>query len=313
MAWPRFPFGKAADTEADRAARDAALKRSADWEQALAHDRLPSFVEARLGEARAGQTPWTSTMTPAELLLAVTRGIRPVATVTGTCWYQYGRSWTEGHAAGWRSALHRLRAEAVACGANAVVDVKMRTVQGGFGASMDFTLIGTAIKVQGLAASNDPIIATAPLMDFVRLLQAGIVPVGLAVGAQYEWLIDQSKAYSGSWTWNNQELATLSRFWEQLRRAAYRELKADTARQGNGVLAHTQLSQLIKQEGSDKGPDRYLGRHIVLGTVVLSGESSPIPRGIETVVDMCDGPSPLDTHAADGSNIYGLNEREGAL
>jgi len=279
MAWPRFPFGSGEDKEARRAAEAAALERSEKWKTALAHDRLPDFVAARLGEVRDGQTPWTSTMTPAELLLATTRGIRPIATVSGTCWYQYGRSWTEGHAAGWRSAQHRMRAEAKACGANAVVDVKMRTVRGG--------------------------------PDFVRLLQAGVVPVGLAVGARYDWLLDQSKTYAGSWTWNNQPLSTLSRFWETLRREAHSELRADAARMGNGVLAHTHLSQLLRQEGGDKSPDRYLGRHIVLGTVVQAGDAASITRGVQTVIDMCDGPSPLVASVGDDDSVYGLNEQEG--
>jgi hypothetical protein len=36
-------------------------------------------------------------MTPAELALARHKGIRPLAMVSGTCWYHYGWSWTEGH------------------------------------------------------------------------------------------------------------------------------------------------------------------------------------------------------------------------
>ena len=308
-----FSFGGAVDKKADAAARQAALDRTAEWEKALARDRLPGFVEKRLTEARAGTTPWMTTMTSAELLLAVTRGVRPVATVSGNCWYQSGVSWTEGHASGWRSAQHRLREEALACGANAVVDVKMRTVKRAHSASMDFSQIGTAIKVQGLPPSTDPIIATAPLMAFIRLLQAGVVPVGLAIGVQHDWLVDQTRAYSGTFTWSNQELSTLSQFWETLRRRTHRQLKADAAMHGNGVLAHTELSQLIKQEGEDKGPIRYLGRHLVLGTLVQSGEGSPITRDIGTVVDMCDGPSPLDPLPGGELNVYGLNEHEGAV
>jgi uncharacterized protein YbjQ (UPF0145 family) len=313
MSWLSSLFGKSGNTEADRAAREAAASRAAEWEQALAEHRLPSFVKTRLGEARAGKAPWTSTMTAAELLIATTHGIRPVATVTGTCWYKYGHSWTEGHVAGWRSALNRLKAEAVACGANAVVDVKLRTIRGEFGPSMDFTLIGTAVKAQGLEPSPDPIVATTPLLDFVRLLQAGIVPVGLAVGAHYDVLTDSSHSYGGSGGWSNKELQALSRFWGRLRRAAVKQLKSDATHQGNGVLAHTHLNQLLKQEGDDDNPDRYLGRHILVGTVVQVEEGAAIPVEIRTAVDMCDGLSPLDAAAAGGPSVYSLNEREGAL
>ncbi|MGH7039626.1 MAG: hypothetical protein ACREE1_15970, partial [Stellaceae bacterium] len=65
-------------------------QRQAEWESALAEDRLPSFVETRLAAAAAGTAPWLATMTPAELALARGKGIRPLATVSGTCWYHYG-------------------------------------------------------------------------------------------------------------------------------------------------------------------------------------------------------------------------------
>jgi len=140
----------------------------------------------------------------------------------------------------------------------------------------------------------------------------GIVPVGLAVGARYEWISDASKTMGGSWTMNNQALGQLGRFWERVRRQAHADLKRDAARQGNGVLAHTQFGQIIKQE-VDKAPDRYLGRHIVIGTVVDTRAGSSIPHSITTVVDMRDELSPLDGGATKSHNAYDSNETEGAI
>ena len=316
MSWlSRLLGGSAqpgADPAASAAARAASEARMTAWERALTTGGLPDFVKARLSDAAEGKTPWISTMTPAELLLARTHGLRPLATVTGTCWYQYGRSWTEGHAAGWAAALDRIRAEAAACGANAVVDVKMRTAAGGFGASMDFTLIGTAVRMLGLPPSPHPVIATVPALEFVRLLEMGIVPVGLAVGARYEWLYDPTKTMGGSWMMNNQPLSTLGGFWESIRRDAHADLRRDAARQGTGVLAHTQFGQIIKQE-VDKAPDRYLGRHIVIGTVVETRPGDGVPHGITTVVDMRDELSPLSGGRSKPNNAYRNNERESAI
>ncbi len=231
-------------------------------------------------------------MTPAELLLARSHGVRPLATVSATCWYQYGYSWTEGHAAGWRTALERLRREAIACGANAVVDVKMKTVRLPMGSSMDYTLVGTAVRFERLGPSQDPVIATVPALEFVRLLEAGVVATGLAVGACYEWIQDYNGSFGGYFGMN-QPLGTLSSFWERVRRMAHADLRADAARQGNGVLAHTHFGQLIKQEGGERQPDQYLGRHIVIGTVVQVERNQGVPHGIESVVDMRDDLSPL--------------------
>jgi len=257
----------------------AAQARDRDWEAALAEGRLPQPVLERLADARAGRTPWVATMTPAELLTIRSHGCRPIATVSGTCWYNFGFSWTEGHAEGWAYALDRIRQEAFAAGANAVVDVQMRTIRHRFGPSMDFTLLGTAIRVDGLPPSADPVIATVPALEFVQLLEMGIVPTGIAVGARYEWLGGgfgsgwgngwggrmtqmQSSVFAG-----NQPLTELGQFWESIRRDAHADLRAHTATMGNGVLAHTNFGQIIRQE-RDKQPPAYLGRHIVIGTVV---------------------------------------------
>src|SRR5262249_35089794 len=154
--------------------QSSAEARTAEWEKALERNKLPGFVEQRLKDAGAGKIPWISTMSAAELLLAKSHGVRPIATVSGTCWYSYGSSWTEGHGEGCGAALASICQEARACGASAVVDVQMRTIPSGESSSMDFTLLGAAIKVDGLPASSDPVIATVPALEFVRLMEMGI-------------------------------------------------------------------------------------------------------------------------------------------
>lgn len=288
-----------------RPAHAASAERTDAWERALARGGLPDFVTERLTGAAAGSGAWVATMTPAELLLARSHGIRPLATVSGTCWFSYGFSWTEGHAEGWHAALDRIGREAIAAGANAVVDVRLRTLRHAIGASMDFTLIGTAVRVAGLRPSPAPVIATVPALEFVRLLEADIVPVGIAVGARYDWL--GNSRFGGAWAdrgarnrlqWQtgafagNQPLTDLSDFWERIRREAHADLRRAAAAQGNGVLAHTQFGQIIRQE-RDKQPPAYLGRHIVIGTVVDTRVGAGFPPGIEPVIDMRDGLSPL--------------------
>lgn len=294
------------------ATRPDAKERLQAWTVALEHGGLPPFVTQRLGDAAAGRGPWLATMTPSELLLMRSHGIRPVATVSGTCWYAYGRSWTEGHAQGWHEALERIAQAAAAAGANAVVDVRMRTLRHRIGASMDFTLIGTAVKVAGLAPTPHPVVATVPALELIRLLEADIVPVGIAVGARYEWLgagWANDRGWGSGFGWTdaaalrrtqqalrpfsgNQPLTDLMDFWNAIRRAAHADLRAAAARQGNGVLAHTQFGQLLRQE-RDKQPPAYLGRHIVIGTVVDTKPGAPVPHLVEQVVDMRDALSPL--------------------
>jgi hypothetical protein len=257
-------------------------------------------------------------MTPAELALARHKGIRPLTMVSGTCWYHYGWSWTEGHAEGWHLALARMQQEAIAVGANAIVDVKMRKIKLATGDSMDFTVLGTAVRVSGLEASRHPVVATVPALEFVRLLEAGIVPVGIAIGARYDFLYPGS-SYSanlmqgGTWSFANAELPELGQFWENILRFALFELRNDAERQGGGVLAHTHFGQILKIEEGGDSPPRFLGRHIVIGTVVDSARFAGIPHEIRTVVDMRGELSPLLSAAPHGHNAYPVREEEGAI
>jgi uncharacterized protein YbjQ (UPF0145 family) len=271
---------------------------------------VPNFMATRLEEDKQGKRPWVSTMTPAELALAQSHGLKMLATITSSCWLHYGFSWTRGHAEGWQKALQRMQAEALALGANAVVDVKMVTVKMETSDSMDYSLIGTAIKVEGLPSSPAPIVATVPALEFMSLLEAGIVPVGLAIGAQYDWTTRSQRDYNlmtSGWGSRNGQLTDLGQFWESVRRRAHAELRKDTARQGMGVLAHVQFGQLIEFERENQ-PTQYLGRHIVIGTVVDYDRKAKPPQHIELVLDMNDTDTLLTQESHHSTTSY---EEEG--
>jgi hypothetical protein len=76
-------------------------------------------------------------------------------------------------------------------------------------------------------------------------------------------------------------------FWERIRRHAHADLRADAARQGSGVLAQLQFSQLIRLESESRN-NPLLGRHIVMGTVVDCPRGVPVPHEIEFVLDLSD-------------------------
>ncbi len=304
-------------------------ERIADIQAALRVGGVPSATRARLEAAGDGRMPWVATLTPAELLIARSHGLRPIAAVSATCWMHYGWSWTEGHAQGWKTALTRLKEEAKAAGANAVLDVKMRTIPLGGGHSMDFTLLGTAVRVEGLPASNDPIVATVPALEFVKLLEADVVATGIAIGAQYDWLNDWPFATNQTLA-GNVEAAVLSQFWELIRQRAYAELRRNAAPLGNGVLAHVNFGRLFEVETFNQ-PKRFLGLQIVVATVVdvpkptkpadmpwgappwgESGARPAVPYEIGMVIDMHAGRTPLIGRARHHQS-YASNEQEGAI
>jgi hypothetical protein len=296
---------------AAQAEKEAALHRQADILMSLRGNRVPTSTMQRLQEARSGKMPWIATLTPAELMVARSHGLKPIASVSATCWLHYGWSWTLGHAEGWGTALRRLKAEARACGANAVLDVKMRTIPLGVENSMDFTLVGTAVYVEGLPPSDDPIIATVPALEFVKLLEADVVPTGIAIGAHYEWMADWRGNANMAWMGNTESRA-LSNLWEMVRQRAHQDLRNSAKPQGNGVLAHLNFSQMFEREGGENQPKQYLARHIVIATTVDARRGTPFPHEIKMVVDMHAGATPL-IGTTRHHQSYATNEEEGAI
>jgi hypothetical protein len=300
--------GPDAETLARRAAHEA---RHAAILEALRSGQLPASTRSRLEGARSGSAPWIATLTPSELLIARSHGMRPIAAVSATCWLHYGYSWTEGHAQGWELAVTRLQEEARVAGANAVLDVKMRTVPIYIGDSMDFTLVGTAVRVEGLPPSSDPVIATVPALEFVKLLEADVVPTGLAIGAQFEWMSDWRGNATGRGWWNI-EATQLSHLWERVRQRTHADLRANARARGNGVLAHVNFSQMFERETGENQPKQFLARHIVIATTVDARRGVPIPQDISMVVDLHAGGTPL-TGTKPHHQSYSTNDTEGAI
>ncbi len=305
-----FDFFKQPD-EATLARQAASEARQAEIQRALRArtHTVPNFVRARLEESSAGRAPWLATLTPAELSITRSHGIRPISAVSATCWLHYGFSWTRGHAQGWQTALQRLRDEARAGGANAVLDVKMRTIPIDVESSMDFTLVGTAVKVDGLPASAEPIVATVPALEFVKLMEADIVPTGIAIGAEYRWITDWGGSTNLFWN-GNTEVRMLSSHWKYVRDQAYHNLRQDTERQGNGALAHINFSQMFETEQDEK--KQYLARHIVIATVIDRPRPKPLANEFHMVVDMHAGKTPL-TVRRNHHQSYASNDEEGAI
>ena len=291
------------------------LARQQAWAEALPNADLPPFVRDRLAATARGELPWISTATPAEMLAQRSRGIAPLGLVNGNCWYHFGRSWSDGQADGWHAALDRLRLEAALLGANAVVDVKLRLRPGQQPDESDFALTGTAVRLRGLPPSSDPAVATVSALHFVRLLDDGAVPVGIAIGAHVDWYLPQpmsygygpgagfaagfgmqagafapgpQTAYPANMPWNNAELRELSAFQAHVRLSAIEHLRADGERLQGSVLAHTEYTELTREEGGGEEPPRYLCRYIAIGTAVAYERQRALRSRVRPTISLAD-------------------------
>ena len=234
-------------------------------------------------------------MSPAELLLVRSHGIRPIATVSGTCWFSYGRSWTEGHAEGWHEALDRLRREAVAAGANAVVDVRMRTLRHRIGDEHGLHPDRHRGPDRPAAAPADPVIATVPGARVrpaargrhragrdrgrraLRMARLSRLRSAMAAGIRAGAALPSSTQWQTS-SWTNQPLLELTDFWERIRRDAHADLRRS---RGGRAMACSPTPSSASSSAASRTRRRppILGRHIVIGTVVDTPRGAPFPHG----------------------------------
>src|SRR5262249_61920021 len=104
-----FDFFKGSSRQ-DLARRAEHNARIADIQKCLQSGDVPASIKTRLEGARNGTLPWVATLTPAELSIVRSHGLRPITTVSATCWLHYGWALAGGPAQGWELGMAR-RAE----------------------------------------------------------------------------------------------------------------------------------------------------------------------------------------------------------
>ncbi len=185
----------------------------------------------RLRELSDSRASFTSDLSTADFALCQQLGLRPLAQVMGSSIYQMGYQglgWGAGSYAGAYQAgggvvaemdtlsyaynearsraLVRLKHEATAVGADAVVGVDVRIGARDYGEAagsnvIEYSVIGTAVArnsdaVRGAATQQrSPVLTELGVADYVKLISAGIEPAGI-VGASSAFYSRYSYAFS---------------------------------------------------------------------------------------------------------------------
>jgi uncharacterized protein YbjQ (UPF0145 family) len=179
-------------------------------------------------------------------------------------------------------ALERMSAECEELGGHGVVGVELTI--GAFPAGgLEFKAIGTAIRAPGGVKLRRPFTSDLSGQDFAKLIMAGWVPVGLAlgisIGARHDdWLtINQTRWGSG-----NAEVSGYTEVVNQTRHDARTQLDADVARMGaNGVVVKSMDMHVRERECPMQEHRRD---HIVEATIIGTAtteftRSHPGPAG----------------------------------
>jgi len=145
------------------------------------------------------------------------------------------------------TAVDRMITECAQLGGHGVVAVHVS--RGVFLGGTQFTLVGTAIRAPGAAhAQSAPFASDLSGQDFAKLITAGWVPVGLAlgisIGSRHDDLATtrQARRISG-----NAEVAGWAELVNQSRHDARRQLESDVSRLGAEGVVIAAMPMRVRQ------------------------------------------------------------------
>ncbi len=164
-----------------------------------------------------------------------------------------GHAWDQAR----RQALDRMTEEARAAGADAVVGVRLRRGEHDFGAStVDFSVIGTAVRWAGETRAAWPVLTALSAQDYWKLDSAGWAPAGVVAATAVFFV---SQGFFTRWQRRskfaaNQELVEFSEGFSAARHTAVRYLRSQAdAAGGDGIVGVT-LEHTIEEGSFDVVP-----------------------------------------------------------
>ena len=286
---------------------------------------LPPAALARLSEIQRSGT-WGSSLTADEFTAIKSTGFEPVGQVLGAAVYNigytgryacpaYGSGYGLGGFGGYggpyrsntsvssggsggvygpmvqtlyqarRDAIGRMVAECEALGGHGIVGVALTI--GAFPAGgLEFKAIGTAVRAPGWKRLRDPFTSDLSGQDFAKLIMAGWVPAGLAlgisIGARHDdWMtVNQTR-----WGTGNTEVSGYTDLINTTRHDARGQLERDVARHGaDGVVVQRMDIRVGEHEcAMQEGRRDHVVEATIIGTAVArfgARMSQPPPLAI---------------------------------
>ena len=266
---------------------------------------LPPAAAARMAEIRRSGT-WGSALSADEFTVIRSVGFEPVGQVLGAAVYNIGYAGGYGCPGAWagyggyvapyqsvtsvsssgsigaygpmvqtlyqarHKAIERMSAECAELGGHGVVGVLLTI--GSFPAGgLEFKAIGTAVRAPGAVPLKRPFTSDVSGQDFAKLIMAGWVPAGLAlgisIGARHDdWLtINQTRWGSG-----NSEVTGYTDLVNQSRHDARTQLDKDVARMGaQGVVVRDMDLRIRERECPMQEHRRdHIAEVTIIGTAI---------------------------------------------
>lgn len=299
-------------------------------------EERPGAAETAAGGARSGGT-WGSVLTCQELAAVGSVGFAPVGQVFGAAVYAAAaasgsrcpgaaaapaseppapsasvaagpgdpggfRPLVEAMYQARRAALDRMTAECAALGGHGVVGVRLSRGPFALG-GLEFTAVGTAVRAAGAPGGlRVPFTAAVSGQDFARLIMAGWVPTGLALGIAIGVRHDDRATIRQARVWSgNAEMAGWTALMNQTRHDARRRLEEDVGRLGaeGVVIVGMQLHSRSRDCPVAVGRRDHIVEVTITGTAIAgfspASRSRPSPRPL-TVMPLSPRPRPGESH-----------------
>jgi len=274
----------------------------------------PPGDAASTAEPRPGGT-WGSSLTSGEFAAIRAAGFEPVGQVFGAAVFAAG-SFTGADCPGTGSsgprvqvsgragpgsfgplvramyqarhtALDRMTAECAALGGHGVVGVRLSRGPFTLG-GLEFTAIGTAVRAPGAPAGpRMPFTSDVSGQDFAKLVTAGWVPAGFAlgisVGARHD---DRATNRQARWISGNAEIAGWAELVSEARRDARRQLERDVTRLGaeGVVIAAMELRVRSRDCPAAVGRRDHIVEATLTGTAIVRFSAAGRPAGVPLAV-----------------------------
>jgi uncharacterized protein YbjQ (UPF0145 family) len=251
---------------------------------------LPAVAEARMAQIRSSGT-WGSSLTSGEFAAIRSAGFEPVGQVFGAAVYAAGSALgpscpaAGGSSGGTESfgplvqamyqarhtAIDRMITECAQLGGHGVVGVRLSRGSFLLG-GLEFAAIGTAVRAPGAGyGRREPFTSDLSGQDFAKLIMAGWVPAGLAlgisVGCRHD---DRTTARQARWGSGNAEVAGWTELVNRSRHDARRQLEGDVKRLGaeGVVIAAMQLQVSQRDCPVTVGRRDHLVEATLIGTAI---------------------------------------------
>jgi uncharacterized protein YbjQ (UPF0145 family) len=243
-----------------------------------------------MAEIRSSGT-WGSALTSGEFAAIRSAGFEPVGQVLGAAVYAAGA--TDGSSCpgsfgplvqamyqARHAAIDRMTTECAELGGHGVVGVRLSRGSFPLG-GLEFTALGTAVRAPGAASGRrEPFTSDLSGQDFAKLILAGWVPAGLALGISVgSWHDDRATGRQVRWGVGNAEVAGWTELVNDSRHEARRQLEGEVRRLGaeGVVIAAMQLQVSQRACPVTVGRRDHLVEATLVGTAV-SRFSRPAPH-----------------------------------